>query len=185
MTRFCTVLLFVYQSHCIIITDNITNVIRVLRDRRDRSRLPTAILVRRSRVPPIAYQNGSSHPILRHPVLVSFPRVINETGAAEAFFGRVSHLNVQSAYKRQNTGTGKSHFLHFLEVARQDALIKWRPNHEPPCLRDCHTFYKVFTVQTSCSGFNTIVTLTETLLWLRGRRETQLHRSRPYGCSGG
>ena len=39
-------------------------------------------------------------------------------------------LNVQSAYKRQNTGTGKSHFLNFLEVARQDAPTKWRPNHE-------------------------------------------------------
>ena len=56
-------------------------------------------------------------------------------------------LNVQSAYKRQNTGVGKSHFLHFLEVARQDALTKWRPNHVPHCLRDCRTFYKVFAVR--------------------------------------
>ena len=91
------------------------------------------------------------------------------------FYTRISRLNVQFAYKRQNTGAGKSHFLHFLEVARQDALTKWWPNHEPPCLRDCHTFHKVFTVQTSFSGSNTIVTLTETLLCLRGGRETELH----------
>ena len=94
-------------------------------------------------------------------------------------------LNVQSAYKRQNTGAGKSHFLHFLEVARQDALTKWRPNHQPPCLRYFHTFYRVFAVQASCSGSNIIVTLTEMLLCLRGGRQTEQHRSRPCSCSAG
>ena len=103
----------------------------------------------------------------------------------DPFYTAISRLNVQFAYKRQNTGTGKSHFLHFLEVARQDALTKWRPNHEPPCLRYCHTFYKVFAVQASCSGSNTIVTLTETLLCLRGGRQTEQHRSRPCSCSAG
>ena len=89
-------------------------------------------------------------------------------------------LNMQFAYKRQNTGAGKSHFLGFLEVAQQDPLTKWRPNHEPHCrcLRYRHTFYRVFAAQASCSGTNTIVILTEMLLYLRGGRETQLHHTR-------
>ena len=39
--------------------------------------------------------------------------------------------------------------------------------------------------QTSCSGSNTIVTLTETLLCLRGGRETAISHSRPCSYSAG
>ena len=129
-----------------------------------------------------------------HSLFGLFSRVASNTGCWPQVIGKlflfnaiaaVTVLNVQFAYKRQNTGAGKSHFLHFLEVARQDALTKWRPNHEPPCLRYCHTFYKVFAVQASCSGSNTIVTLTETLLCLRGGRQTEQHRSRLCSCSAG
>ena len=35
-------------------------------------------------------------------------------------------------------------------------------------LRYCHTLHRVFAVQTSCSGSNTIATLTEMLLCLFG-----------------